>query len=182
MGAWLQLCSPRTKLRAWHPLPSRCCNADWLVLECSSGRKRDDGPDARVMRRSWAQLIKRIYEVDPLVCPSCGGEMKVVAFIIDHAVVDRILRHLKHTEGEGERGGDLLDTPGSLRCRDPDPKRETVGFLGEECPQSGLKEFPGPAISAPRANRLYTWQIPPSTKTRGRPGIPPPRPPSYKHR
>jgi hypothetical protein len=33
-------------------------------------------------------LIKRIYEVDPLVCPSCGSEMKVIAFIIDHAVVD----------------------------------------------------------------------------------------------
>jgi hypothetical protein len=30
------------------------------------------------------QLIKRIYEVDPLVCPSCGGEMKVTAFITDH--------------------------------------------------------------------------------------------------
>ncbi len=28
--------------------------------------------DARALRRSWAQLIKRIYEVDPLVCPSCG--------------------------------------------------------------------------------------------------------------
>ena len=25
-GAWLQLCSPRTKLCAWHPLPSRCGN------------------------------------------------------------------------------------------------------------------------------------------------------------
>jgi len=38
----------------------------------SSGRKRDDGPNARAFRRSWAQLIKRIYEVDPLVCQSCG--------------------------------------------------------------------------------------------------------------
>ena len=26
-------------------------------------------------------LIKRVYEVDPLCCPHCGGEMKVVAFI-----------------------------------------------------------------------------------------------------
>jgi hypothetical protein len=55
----------------------------------SSDRARNDqGPDARALRRNWAQLIKRIYEVDPLVCPSCGSEMKVVAFIIDHAVVD----------------------------------------------------------------------------------------------
>jgi hypothetical protein len=66
--------------------------------------RNDQGPDARALRRSWAQLIKRIYEVDPLVCPSCGSEMKVIAFIIDHAVVDRILRHLKRTEGERGRG------------------------------------------------------------------------------
>ncbi len=32
--------------------------------------------------RTWYAWIKRTYEVDPLVCPSCGGEMKVIAFII----------------------------------------------------------------------------------------------------
>lgn len=26
-------------------------------------------------------LIKRVYEIDPLACPHCGGRMKVVAFI-----------------------------------------------------------------------------------------------------
>ena len=66
--------------------------------------EKDHGSDARALRRSWAQLIRRIYEVDPLVCPSCGSEMKVIAFIIDHAVVDKILRQLKRTEGERERG------------------------------------------------------------------------------
>jgi len=67
--------------------------------------KRDDGPDARAMRRSWAQLLKRIYEVDPLVCPSCGSEMKVIAIIIDHAVVDKILRHLERRDEEGRGRG-----------------------------------------------------------------------------
>jgi hypothetical protein len=66
---------------------------------------RDRTPNARVLRRSWAQLIKRIYEVDPLVCPSCGSEMKVVAFISEHEVVDKILRHLKRlNERARERG------------------------------------------------------------------------------
>ena len=32
-------------------------------------------------RRRWAALVKRVYEVDPLVCPKCGGEMRVIAFI-----------------------------------------------------------------------------------------------------
>jgi hypothetical protein len=36
---------------------------------------------------------------------SCGGEMKVIAFIVDHVVVDKILRHLKRrAEDEKERG------------------------------------------------------------------------------
>ncbi|MEJ2024325.1 MAG: transposase [Deltaproteobacteria bacterium] len=70
----------------------------------SSAGKHEDGPDARAMRRAWAQLIKRIYEVDPLVCPSCGGEMKVIAFITRHAVVDKILRHLERREEGRGRG------------------------------------------------------------------------------
>jgi Putative transposase/Transposase zinc-binding domain len=45
-------------------------------------------------RASWARLIKKIFEVDPLLC-TCGAEMKIVSFITDTRVVDRILRHLK---------------------------------------------------------------------------------------
>lgn len=45
-------------------------------------------------RRSWASLLRRIYEVDPLRCP-CGGEMKIVSVITDPVVVDRILLHRK---------------------------------------------------------------------------------------
>jgi hypothetical protein len=66
---------------------------------------RAEARDTRAMRRSWAQLIKRIYEVDPLVCPSCGSEMKVIALITEHDVVDKILRHLKRRDGEGRGRG-----------------------------------------------------------------------------
>jgi hypothetical protein len=31
----------------------------------------------------WAELIYRIYEVDPLDCPRCGARMKILAFITD---------------------------------------------------------------------------------------------------
>jgi len=30
-----------------------------------------------------------------MLCPKCGGQMKVVAFITEVAVVDRIMEHLK---------------------------------------------------------------------------------------
>ena len=49
-------------------------------------------------------MIKRVYEVDPLACPRCGAEMRVIAFIIDQEVVDRILRPLARNEPERERG------------------------------------------------------------------------------
>jgi len=41
--------------------------------------------------KSWARLIKKIYEVDPLVCPKCGGNMRIIAFIEDYKVVKKIL-------------------------------------------------------------------------------------------
>jgi hypothetical protein len=34
---------------------------------------------AKVSSQSWAMLIKRVYEVDPLCCPECGGQMQSVA-------------------------------------------------------------------------------------------------------
>lgn len=64
---------------------------------------RAEARDTRAMRRSWAQLIKRIYEVDPLVCPSCGAEMKVIAFITEHDVVDAILRYLERKQAQEAR-------------------------------------------------------------------------------
>jgi len=42
-------------------------------------------------------MIRKVYEVDPMICPKCGGTMKVVAFITDYAAVDRIIDHLKLT-------------------------------------------------------------------------------------
>ena len=45
--------------------------------------------------QAWAMLIKRVYEVDPLCCPECGGQMKVVSFIEPPQadVIEGILHH-----------------------------------------------------------------------------------------
>jgi hypothetical protein len=68
-----------------------------------SRAEKAESRDTRAMRRSWARLIKRIYEVDPLVCPSCGSEKKVIAFATEHDVFDAILRHLKRKESREAR-------------------------------------------------------------------------------
>ncbi len=69
---------------------------------------RDDGgltdPERRARRRAWARLIRRVYEVDPLVCRSCGGEMRIVSVILEHRVITRILGHLAQKGIEPGRG------------------------------------------------------------------------------
>jgi hypothetical protein len=42
-------------------------------------------------------MIRKVYEIDPMLCPQCGGTMKVIAFLSDFSVVDRIINHLKLT-------------------------------------------------------------------------------------
>ena len=27
-------------------------------------------------------MIRKVYEVDPMICPRCGGRMRVVAFLM----------------------------------------------------------------------------------------------------
>ena len=42
------------------------------------------------VRRSWARLIRQVYEVDPLLCPQCGWTMKVIAVIERPAIIRQI--------------------------------------------------------------------------------------------
>ena len=46
-----------------------------------------------------AGLLRRIFEVDPLRCPRYGHAMRVVAFITEPPVIDRILTHLRRLLG-----------------------------------------------------------------------------------
>lgn len=52
-------------------------------------------PSAPITSPGWRELIKRLYEVDPLICPICGSEMKVIAFITHYEVIDKIIHHLR---------------------------------------------------------------------------------------
>jgi hypothetical protein len=52
------------------------------------------GVSTFVARRAWARLIMQVYAVDPLVCPRCAGAMRIIAFIEQPAVIEKILTHL----------------------------------------------------------------------------------------
>ncbi len=42
----------------------------------------------------WAALIASIFEVFPLICPHCGGSMRIIAFITFSADINKILEHI----------------------------------------------------------------------------------------
>ena len=48
----------------------------------------------RQARISWARLLKRVFDIDLQHCPNCGGELKIIAAIVESAVIERILTHL----------------------------------------------------------------------------------------
>jgi hypothetical protein len=50
-----------------------------------------------VPAKGWVEMIRKGYEVDLLICPSCGGRMRVVSFIEEPKTIDRIIRHLELT-------------------------------------------------------------------------------------
>ncbi len=42
----------------------------------------------------WAELIARIYEAFPLLCPLCGGQIRLIAFITEGTQIRKILDHI----------------------------------------------------------------------------------------
>ena len=45
-------------------------------------------------RRSWAMLIKKVFEADPLVCMFCTAELRIVGFVTDPYEVKKILKQI----------------------------------------------------------------------------------------
>ncbi|MCC7100947.1 MAG: transposase [Rubrivivax sp.] len=50
---------------------------------------------ARPHHISWARLLKRVFDIDMQRCPNCGGgELKIIAAIVERPVIEKILTHL----------------------------------------------------------------------------------------
>ncbi|MCP4114706.1 MAG: hypothetical protein GY737_04750 [Desulfobacteraceae bacterium] len=95
--------TPRAAVTALAPVSES--NSD-TEQETTHPNRRDDPQRTRhpeenseTLARShanylWATLLARIFEVFPLVCPHCGGSMRIVAFITDSPTVKHILNHI----------------------------------------------------------------------------------------
>ena len=103
-----------------HLRASRSASDGSQIASCATGESEgpsDDPPESEFVKKrraSWARLLRRVLEVDPLACPRCGEVMKVVAVIIEPSAIDRILRHV------AEKGGDdVHEQRGPPQDRDP---------------------------------------------------------------
>ena len=65
-----------------------------VVAECRIASEGEELLSSKEYRTMWAQLIRKVYEVDPLICPECGEEMRIVGIITERPVIDKILVHL----------------------------------------------------------------------------------------
>ena len=70
---------------------------------CESDFVIEDDNYNKGCSRTWVRLIKKIYEVDPLICPKCGGDMRIIAFIDDYKIVRKILDYLGIYEFKRDR-------------------------------------------------------------------------------
>src|SRR5438094_15533 len=50
--------------------------------------------DSQPRRWTWANLMRRAFDLDVLACPRCGGRMSLIATIDDPRVIRNILSHL----------------------------------------------------------------------------------------
>jgi len=64
-----------------------------------SAKRRINGDERSPVERhaamTWAQRLKRVFNLDISTCDACGGAVKVIASIEEPAVIKQILAHLQ---------------------------------------------------------------------------------------
>jgi len=100
-----------------------------------AAKPASEGPRAGSFS-TWAMLIKRVFEVDPLECSKCGGQMKIISFIErrQRDVIERILRHCNLWEGPLRTVANARGPPRSsdVSDQDTDEPRELQLVLDPE--------------------------------------------------
>jgi hypothetical protein len=91
---------PRVNLTRFHGVfaPNSKHRVDVTPAKRGKGRthqeNEDKTPEHRHKAMTWAQRLKRVFNIDVSVCSKCGGEARVIACIEDKDVIDKILAHL----------------------------------------------------------------------------------------
>jgi hypothetical protein len=80
----------------------------------------------------WAVLLARIYELLPLRCALCGGEMRIIAFVIEEPAIHSILTYLRQPTAPPElapaRGPPLWEQAAQFYWHDIPAPAPEYGF------------------------------------------------------
>lgn len=57
----------------------------------------------KVPSLTWRECIKKIWKDDPLICPECRSEMKIISFIDNPVIIKKILKYLNLWDEEQAR-------------------------------------------------------------------------------
>jgi len=96
---------PRVNLTRFHGVFAPNSKHRALVTSAKRGKgskakavdeTQEQTPAERRASMTWAQRLKRVFNIDIETCSACGGAMKVLACIEDPVVIKQILDHLKH--------------------------------------------------------------------------------------
>ena len=92
---WRDLVVPSPRVKS-SPVGSAPCAPSRPESERASGTAYPalTAESSRSSRRNWAELMKRVFAIDVLVCPHCEGPRKLIALLTDGLVVRKILTHL----------------------------------------------------------------------------------------
>lgn len=100
---------PRVNLTRFHGVFAPNSKYRALITPAKRGKgnkaKVSDEPQTPAERRAsmtWAQRLKRVFNIDIETCRECGGPVKVIACIDDPVVIQKILTHLKNRTESNE--------------------------------------------------------------------------------
>ncbi len=60
----------------------------------AQGDSDEPTPAERRASMTWAQRLKRVFNIDIETCQVCGGALRIIACIEDPIVIEKILTHL----------------------------------------------------------------------------------------
>jgi Putative transposase len=85
--------APNAKWRS-KVVPQAQDNAKALSAMPTATECLEPPEQGRPMRLGWAKLLKRVFNLDLTQCPHCGGELRIVAAILQRQAIEKILNHL----------------------------------------------------------------------------------------
>ncbi len=131
------------------------------ATEAAAGAEREVEPvQARPHRINWARLLERVFDIDMQLCPNCGaGELKIIAAILERAVIEKTLTHLGLDPQPPPRG----------RAREAGHDRSRLSRLSR-LSRAGPRWAAGVVLRRPRNRRRKTPGQPPDVEVERTPG------------